>query len=352
MLNNVFQGDHAALVGRALVKLIRHYRLNEDTVRGVWHLAGEKHFTAGAGPSNICSNGIPLEMSVSIGLRPSGLRYLSELGQGRKGWERLDDSRKKIPRLLNTLGLPLNPLIGLIDELIPETPERFPTLRFGMWVSPVFLQNNNQLKVYINTGWMHANDVWRKVFYLLELLKRSEAQRRLKRLLPELIKFHRLSFIGMENTIDGMGRLKLYFRGTVLTCEWIKCISRLAGDKDKLLSELWQAFFTNRQIGCEDGVVSVSLSQDNRPLSIKVDVAAKQLGLPQKDIPSLIKMIASAVGFDPVDYLSTLDAFNEVGGLSLQHSVIGISTAGNRPRINIYLRPVFRSPRRGSVPSY
>lgn len=209
-----FQAERTQSVGNALLKLGRHYCLNEDTVKEVWQLAGEKQFAARARPSNICNNGTPLEVSVSMGTRPSGLRYLTELCEGKKGWECLNDSRKKLPQLLKALGLPLNPLLCLIDKLIPEAPDQFPPLRFSIWVSPVLLQNKNQLKVYINTGWRHATDVWQRVFCLLELMNRSEAGERLKGLLSELTRFHRLSFVGLENTTDGIGRLKLYFRGT------------------------------------------------------------------------------------------------------------------------------------------
>lgn len=76
-------------------------------------------------------------------------------------------------------------------------------------------------------------------------------------------------------------------------------------------------------------------------------MVATQLGLPDHDIPSRIEEIVSAEDLDPSDYLATLKVLFEIGGLPAQHTVIGISTTGDQPRINVYLMPVFPNATRG-----
>lgn len=328
-------------IGRALMKLGRHHRLSEHTVREVWQIAGEKAFAANAAPSSICEDRTPVEVSVALGPRPGGLRYLTELGEGKEGWERLADSRKKLPRLLEVLGLPPQPLLRLVDELISKPPDQSPPLHFGMWVSPVLLPGRNQLKVYINTVWRGSSDVWQRVFRLLELTVRSEAGEKLKSLLPELKRFRRFSFMGLENTTDGLRRVKLYLRGTTLTREGMVRIARLAGDASELLARLWQVLLADHEIGPKDVVLSISIPEGNQPLRVKVDVAAKQLGLPDNELPPWIKAVVRAEALDPADYLVALEALANVAGLPPQHTVIGISTLEDRPRINVYLKPVF-----------
>ncbi|MDB5034366.1 MAG: hypothetical protein JWQ98_1607 [Chlorobi bacterium] len=325
-------------IRRGLIELANYHGVRADPVSEAWGMAG----TRGYPSTRPGDREMPFEIFVALGRKPGGLRYLSEVGGGETIWERLSNSRRALPALLELLGLRADTLMDSVDLLLPEYIDQFPRVRHGIWVSPVFTSAGGRLNTYVNTGWRGLEEVWPLVHELLDANARAEARQRMERIAPLLRDGHRLSFIGLETTQDGIGRIGLHFRGGRLTRELVLRIARLAGDGPSPIGDLWERFIADRTPGPEDTLLSIMIPEDGTPMRVRIEISADALGIPDAKLLPYIHHVARAMSLDPEDYVTTMEVMGRIGVGPARHTTIGLSGMTGEPEIDIFIKPRLR----------
>ncbi|MEP7219516.1 MAG: hypothetical protein ABI876_11405 [Bacteroidota bacterium] len=325
-------------IRRGLIELANYHGVRADLVSEAWGLSG----TRGDPLAHPDDREMPFEIFVALGRKPGGLRYLSEVGGGETIWERLSNSRRALPALLELLGLRADMVMDSVDLLLPEYIDQFPRVRHGIWIAPVFTPAGGRLTTYVNTSWRGSEELWPLVQGLLDANARAEARERIERMAPLLREGHRLSFIGIETTPDGIGRIGLHFRGGRLTRELVLRIARLAGNGPSPVVDLWERFIADRTPRPEDTLLSIIIPEDGTPIRPRIEISADALGIPDAKLLPYIHHVARAMSLDPEDYVTTMEVMGRIGVGAARHTIIGLSGIAGEPEIDIFMKPRLR----------
>jgi hypothetical protein len=325
----------------ALQRLGERYGVRSSVTETVFALAGAPSFRSTATSSAVTPSGTPFELSVSLRGAAPALRYLTELGCGQSPWDRLLDGQKRLRVLAKTLGHSDEPVSNILPRFVAARLEDLPPVRFVLWVMPALSREGYGLKVYANTGWLRPSDVLAQVCRVLDDFGRREGRKRLVEFWPAISDRRRVSFVCIEQTASGLGRLKLYVRGAPLAREEFLLVTKRLGEDSELSERLWDLFIADRTIAPDDAILSVAVGEDTTPLSLKLDVPAARETVAGGSRSETVARAAVALALETRDYFASLTELQAATGYSARHTVFGFGLSDGAVRVNSYLEPVF-----------
>ncbi|MBK9036079.1 MAG: hypothetical protein IPL61_33350 [Myxococcales bacterium] len=168
--------------------------------------------------STINNDGVPFELSLSLGGGAGGLRLLAEIGvPGSSVPSRIALTRARLDPLLARLGLTgaAPALATALAPLIPDDRAALTAWQGGVWVALAFLPGGRAgLRLYVNGAVGDRRERWLRAGRTLARLGRLDACAALADLSPLVSGFAEPLGVALEAEPDGLGRVKLYLRST------------------------------------------------------------------------------------------------------------------------------------------
>lgn len=312
-----------------------------------------------AGPlprfSTINSDGVPLELSVSLGAGAGGLRLLSEIGvPGTSVPARLALTRARLPPLLHRLGLAgaAPALDAALAPLVPTDPAALAGWQGGIWVALAFLPGGRAgLRLYVNGAVGDRRERWLRAGRALARLDRLHACAALADLAPLVSGFAEPLGVALEAEPSRVGRVKLYLRSTRARAEDLTALLAATGHRAHV--EHLAAFLAIHQPGdralpAGALVVSLEFAGDTGAVDVKVDVCSHCCFASDLAAQAACRSLIVDGGFAGQDY-EAMVAELAGGALSrtrlAHHAFVGLGLAHARPpRLNLYLKPAAPAP--------
>lgn len=302
----------------------------------------------------ICRDATPIQFSVSLSRQRSHiLRYIAEVCRPNMLLpERVNISRERIPILLELINSShLQSIITKVIELLLPSSRLLPDHpKFGVWIG---IQHQASvtpiLKIYCNLLW-RLYDPWSMFYNILRLLDRADVRKKFVKVRNSLGDYCWPSFIGIECSNGGIGRIKLYLRSHQLSYSiiqeflqelgWMGYESAFAQFHEILLNE--QKIYHPRSV-----IFSITAPEYlEEGYSIKIEFGPRRYIKDDEKVYQRIVDLANELMLDVTPYeqmFSVLSDRELTAGSMRFHNVIGIGFNPKKgPRLNIYLRPELR----------
>lgn len=313
-------------------------------------------YPAGHGPrlSSLTSDGLPLELSVSLTPEGSGgLRYITEAGDLSAPFrDRLLQSNQVTGRILERIGAAHMYSLHqtLFGVLFPDDVQRLANYRFGMWHGMVHrLGLPDVLKVYYNLKpWgQNISPILHESFSVLSPLIDADRFQKMTASLPESA---RPVALAIEYSATGPVQVRVYHRcveavqkhtvdellkvlGLEEHCTTYDDFHRLFAGSRTDYPPRSLVFYVGLDSGQKCPVLNLYFVLNHY---LSGDGAARR---------SLASLLAR-MGIDPSIYERTLHAVSS-GTIPEQgfhhHTMVGIGLAPRNTKINIYLTPTWKN---------
>lgn len=298
--------------------------------------------------SLICTDGMPIQFSVSLGKterNPRELRYVTEICKPTMTLpERVNLTRKRIPLLLETIqAQSLQPTIDKIIAVVLPTPHLSPDYpKFGIWTGVQHsADKETTLKLYLNLLTQIGNP-W-TLFH--DALKKVEGQTGKILLIRELLgsSCHPNS-MGIECSAHGIGRVKLYLRGYDLSPTKTQgLLGHLKlHEYETALTEFHDTFQIEDKYPPFSTIISIGILE-NETQDMKLEIGPSYYAADDEDTIQLVTDLAHKLDLDITPYkqmINLLSEFKLSKGLMQYNEVIGIGFhSENGVRITTYMKP-------------
>jgi hypothetical protein len=301
--------------------------------------------------STINADGVPFELSVSLGAREGGLRFLTEVGvPGSSIAERINLSCIRLGEVLRELqlekaGAEVNQAFQVV---FPRDPMDLRGWRGGMWLAVRFLRDGRAgLRIYIDATHGTERERWQRAATLLAQLGRTKALESLCRLSPIVSATATPLGIALDILPSGVGGIKFYTRtfdpGLPRVDRVLEGVDLLPY-RDELHRFL--EILSAESPGLPPSALVLSLEfprEEDAPLGLKIDACAHCLFPSDRAAHLRCQALGQRLEVDLHQYEATLDelsggSLSEVGVNHHAFFGIGFSQRESR-RLNIYLKP-------------
>lgn len=305
--------------------------------------------------STFTSDGLPFELSLSLGERTSGgLRYGTEAGDLRATLkERLNSGHETISRLLVRIGAAPCQYIhqSLFEAIFPEQILFKGDYRFGMWQGMVHrAEHGDTLKVYYNlrTWGQGLSIVLDKILSVLRFDLDTQQLREMAHRLPEDAQ---TVFLGMDYSADGRLRAKIYHRcQTAIQTGSIKDL--LAANGMEAHSPAAKIFFRNLagsqgELPPRSLLIHVGLDALEQDPVLGLYVVLNRFFYGDKGAHKHIVKLLEAFDMSTSLYEQTLQVIaghGLPGDAFRHHTLLGFGVSRRAFKVNIYLRPLMEIP--------
>jgi len=297
--------------------------------------------------SRICSDGTPIEFSVSISAGPSALRYVTEITDASLSiYDRLTLSKQRTPIVLNTIGGKNTKwLTEAYNVFFPDGEPIPEALNFGVWYGVAHSLKETLIKLYFNIRWRASSEAW-KCFELLlqnlrqEVLSSSISANSLLRSRGQPVA------VGLELKGSRIEAIKIYFRVfglSTLDVEKLLELLNLPNALDSFL-EFDRIMLNGPRKYLDSVIFSVRFpTKESKPISAKFEVAAAKYLPNDRLIRDKLFETIPIFGYNKNIYEGTLQVLSN-GRLSStsvrSHTVIGVglSEKGNAS-LKVYIKP-------------
>ncbi len=300
--------------------------------------------------SAINGNGLPVQLSVSLGAAAPALRVLGEVGMpGMSMPERLCLTSFRLREIIRLLDMQeAAPAINRVfAALLPPDPEQ--TLRWtgGIWIGVAASAGHAvRLRLYLNQRWGPVDERCGRVMRLLDELGWAAAQD-LRRVAPQMSAAAIPYGVAFDLARNDVGRLKVYFACEQPTTEYWRGLLQSLGLSGRSAAIAGLVGLCGRRLGeLPPGALlpSLELAPDSaEPPGLKVDVSCNHLGVPDTELDRRITEYASTSGIDISEYRGVLglaapSGLNRRRVARIQYCGIGLHPYHDE-RLNVYVCP-------------
>ncbi len=301
--------------------------------------------------STINSDGIPFELSVSVGTMEGGLRFLTEVGvPGSSIAERINLSCVRLGVILRELELDQasTEINEAFRAVFPEDPMDLLGWRGGMWLAARFLRDGRAgIRVYTDATHGSDRERWERAALLLARLGRADALRALRRLSPLVSVAASPLGIAMDIVPGGVGGIKFYAR--TFDPHLLRLDRVLEGVGLQAYEDVLHRFLAilapdPSNLPPSALVLSLEFPRDGAaPLGFKIDACAHCLYPSDQAAHLGCRALGQRLGVSLHEYEAVLEEFSG-GSLSEtavnHHAFLGIGFSHEQGRrLNIYLKP-------------
>jgi hypothetical protein len=301
--------------------------------------------------SAINRDGVPFEWSVSAGLTPGGLRFLTEYGlQGSSTAIRTQQSLIVLLKLLGRLHFPARLIAeyeGILRRLFPADHLLDRSL-MGMWIG-VGLNNGGSaaFKAYINQEVYECATRYLRLATCLAHLKRFSALDKLKSFTRAVGQKAAPGGISVELTGGVIDRVKVYMRLHDASLSFLCAAAQALGCCD--VRERLEVFYAIMNHGTHQGtefdaraaVLSFECPTDDDEISFKLDVNCARQFTSDYAAHCCSQELLRQLKFDEREYQTLLETcVPHFSDDSVDRFTwIGTALRKREQRINIYLHP-------------
>lgn len=299
--------------------------------------------------STINNDGVPLELSVSLGGH-GGLRMLTEIGvPGTSVASRVNLTCARLGPLLRRLGrADAAPAIDVaLAELLPRAAEDLLGWRGGLWLALGFLPGGaTGLRLYVNAAVGAPRARWLRASRLLARLGRMEAVAALCDLSPLVSGFAEPLGVAIDVVPRGLGRVKLYLRSTRACGDGLDAVLAATGraETSAQVRRFLAAQSDLARLPPTAVVLSLELpDRTPQPVDVKIDVCSHCCFASDRAAHAVTARLIEEGGWPAAPYEAVVGelAGGPLSGSALRHhAFIGLGLAhGEPPRLNVYLKP-------------
>lgn len=330
-----------------------------DVILRLWDLVTRESFALDPAAytrrhSTINGDGLPLQVSVSIGHRPGGLRLLTEAGPlHRTIAERIEASIHVLAEAHRILGLESSSeAIGAaMLELFPTDEHDLDAWGGGLWFALGFTTRGAGLKVYANLKWGSIRDRWVRAGRAMRAAGMPDEA--LETWCSIASKWgHLLSPSGfmLDPGRQGLRKAKVYMRAAEISNDVLTALLRdLDPELDPgIFRAAAEILVPGIHTWPEQSLVishEVDTSAPLRP-GVKIDIGCGFVPVPDSTQAERIERVCSFLEFSPEEYrrtyqLVSADTPAEMLHNMEHHQFIGMGHApGEGVRLNVYLKPL------------
>jgi hypothetical protein len=298
------------------------------------------------GRSRLNEDGIPIQFATAVGLHPSPLRFVGDVGplEG-DGSLRMRFARKAMEDVATIISAEaeLEAIRPLLDEVAPEHNRACQDDYAGrLWIGAAFATNNvPRMRVYVNGSWGSGPQRWSRLRAFATHFGHAQAWDTLKEILPSS-----LCPMGVAVTLGhgDQARGAIYLRafGLRLT-DYVTLASAVAGATN---ADVIQAFGAallgdDASYPTPSAVLSLGFGPDPRPVA-ELEFCGHCLFADDATAHNRLLRFFSAAGLDVAPYQALTETLSVGAPPEAQlrrHSFIGLDAKSARPVYTVYMKP-------------
>lgn len=300
--------------------------------------------------STINSDGIPLEVSVSLGGGPGGLRLLTEIGvPGSSVPSRINLTCARLGPVLRRLNLSdAAPAVDTaLAALLPQDARELMGWMGGLWVALGFVPGGGAgLRLYVNAAVGDRRERWLRAGRLLARLGRLEAVAALCDLSPVVSAFAEPLGVAVDVVPGGIGRVKVYLRTTrAREDDLVELLASLGlGASAARLHQFLASVRPPGGLPASAVVLSLEFpAGDSRAVDVKIDACSHCCFGSDEAVHAASTALLRAWDLGAAPYEAVLHELVDgplPSATVRHHAFLGLGLAHTQPaRFNVYLKP-------------